>query len=30
MLALFEAIAHRLQATRARLLDLYWVPGGQQ
>ena len=29
MLALFGALAHRLQATRARLLDLYWVPDGQ-
>jgi hypothetical protein len=29
MLALFGAIAHRLQATRARLLDLYRVPDGQ-
>ena len=28
-LALFGALAHRLQATRARLLDLYRVPDGQ-
>jgi CRP-like cAMP-binding protein len=29
MLALFESLAHRLQATRARLLDLYRIPDGQ-
>jgi hypothetical protein len=28
-LALFGALALRLQATRARLLDLYRVPDGQ-
>jgi CRP-like cAMP-binding protein len=29
MLALFGSLAHRLQATRARLLDLYRVPDDQ-
>ena len=27
VLTLFQAVAHRLQATRARLLDLYDNPG---
>ncbi len=28
VLAMFQAVTHRLQATRARLLDLYDNPGG--